>query len=126
MIQLTKKQLSDDTKAHLSQIQLEINSMADFALQVEKAQKTWKSKGNGSGKQAFGEVKSTLEKMCVSTEICNYCEQNEASDIEHIAPKSFFPNHAFVWENYLLACKNCNSRLQARPLSCTRPKWFEP
>ncbi|MFT5918197.1 MAG: hypothetical protein ACI81T_004714 [Bacteroidia bacterium] len=109
MIQLTNKELSDDTKAHLNQIQKGIDSEADFALQAEKAQKAWKSKGNADGKQAFEEVKSTLKEMCVSTEVCNYCEQNEAMDIEHIAPKSFFPNHAFVWENYLLACKSCNT-----------------
>jgi len=47
--------------------------------------------------------------MCVSVEVCNYCEQNEANDIEHISPKSFFPEKAFEWFNYLLACKQCNS-----------------
>lgn len=47
--------------------------------------------------------------MCIGIEICNYCEQSEASDIEHILPKSLFPNKAFVWDNYLLACKKCNT-----------------
>lgn len=47
--------------------------------------------------------------MCVGVEICNYCEQSEASDIEHILPNSLFPNKAFVWDNYLLACKKCNT-----------------
>lgn len=47
--------------------------------------------------------------MCVGVEICNYCENNEATDVEHVYPKSFFPERAFKWENYLLACKTCNS-----------------
>ncbi len=29
--------------------------------------------------------------MNISKGICNYCEQNESNDIEHINPKSFFP-----------------------------------
>jgi len=53
-----------------------------------------------------------LEEICVSVEVCNYCEQNEANDIEHIAPKSFYPELAFIWENYLLACKQCNTGLK--------------
>ncbi|CAA9268793.1 MAG: hypothetical protein AVDCRST_MAG56-2930 [uncultured Cytophagales bacterium] len=36
------------------------------------------------------------------------CEQSEANDVEHIYPKSFFPEYAFDWNNYLLACKPCN------------------
>lgn len=47
--------------------------------------------------------------MCVASGICNYCEQNEAGDIEHIYPKSFFPTHTFNWDNYILACKQCNT-----------------
>ncbi len=47
--------------------------------------------------------------MCVGVEICNYCENNEATDVEHIYPKSLFPERAFRWENYLLACKTCNT-----------------
>jgi uncharacterized protein (TIGR02646 family) len=47
--------------------------------------------------------------MCVFVGVCNYCEQSEANDIEHIHPKSFFPGRTFDWENYILACKQCNS-----------------
>jgi hypothetical protein len=38
-----------------------------------------------------------------------YCEDSEATDIEHFYPKSLFPLKAFEWINYLLACSNCNS-----------------
>lgn len=38
-----------------------------------------------------------------------YCEDSEATDIEHFYPKSTYPLNAFSWGNYLLACANCNS-----------------
>jgi len=47
--------------------------------------------------------------MCVDVAVCNYCENNEATDIEHIFPKRLFPDKAFCWDNYLLACSKCNS-----------------
>ena len=77
---------------------------------VSRAQTLWDSKSSSKGgRAAFDEVKQTLIDMCVSTELCNYCEQNEATDIEHICPKSFFPETTFQWPNYLLACKTCNT-----------------
>jgi uncharacterized protein (TIGR02646 family) len=65
--------------------------------------------GPAVGKRTFDAIKQTLKGMCVSTEICNYCEQNEANDIEHVYPKSLFPEMAFQWNNFLLACKQCNT-----------------
>jgi uncharacterized protein (TIGR02646 family) len=77
---------------------------------AKRAQALWDSKSSAkSGETAFTEVKEILIGMCVSTELCNYCEQNEATDIEHIHPKSFFPERTFQWPNYLLACKTCNT-----------------
>jgi uncharacterized protein (TIGR02646 family) len=77
---------------------------------AKRAQALWDSKSSAkSGEAAFTEVKETLIGMCVSTELCNYCEQSEATDIEHIHPKSFFPERTFQWPNYLLACKTCNT-----------------
>ncbi|MDB5267808.1 MAG: hypothetical protein JWP58_848 [Hymenobacter sp.] len=78
------------------------------------AETLWDAKntiGNG-GKAAFAEIKQTLLGMCVGTELCNYCENNEATDVEHIYPKSFFPERAFTWLNYLLACKTCNTHFK--------------
>ena len=46
--------------------------------------------------------------MCVGIEICVYCEQNEATDIEHIYPKKLYPEKTFAWDNYVLACTKCN------------------
>jgi uncharacterized protein (TIGR02646 family) len=114
MLQLPDKPVSESTRAQLQLLQEEVNQIPDFAAQVSKAQGLWRSKNNGNRARiaAFEEVKTTLKSMSVAVEICNYCEHNEASDIEHIYPKSFFPSRTFRWENYLLACKNCNTALK--------------
>jgi uncharacterized protein (TIGR02646 family) len=106
MLQLASNQtLSAATIQKLADLQALIDAETFFAAKAEKAKSLWNSKP----KNEFTEVKAKLLELCVSVEICNYCEQNEANDIEHIDPKSFFPEKAFKWENYLLACKQCNS-----------------
>lgn len=110
MLQLKNKNLSPETQRHLGSRQSDINGKATFVAKADRAGTLWDSKtGSQAGAHAFSEVKSTLISMCIGVEICNYCEQSEASDIEHILPKSLFPNKAFVWDNYLLACKKCNT-----------------
>lgn len=110
MIQLAKKNLSAASEKLLKELQSEINSESNFLKRASKAKSFWKSKASTKKKkECFEEIISTLKEMCVSIEVCNYCENNEANDIEHIHPKSFYPNLAFEWTNYLLACKQCNS-----------------
>ncbi len=106
MLQLASNQkLSSKTIKKLADLQGLIDKKTSFTEKTEKAKSLWNSKPE----KEFSEVKEKLLKLCVSVEICNYCEQNEANDIEHIDPKSFFPESTFKWENYLLACKQCNS-----------------
>ncbi|MGB1242523.1 MAG: HNH endonuclease [Chitinophagales bacterium] len=110
MIQLVSKDISDNAKDRLADLQSRVNLELTFVNKASRAKSFWNGKsGSIIGRTTFEEIKSVLETMCVSIEVCNYCEQNEANDIEHIAPKSFFPELAFIWENYLLACKQCNS-----------------
>lgn len=41
---------------------------------------------------------------------CSYCEQHLCIvPVEHIDPKFHHPNKEVDWENFLLACTNCNS-----------------
>ncbi|EAY28289.1 hypothetical protein M23134_03550 [Microscilla marina ATCC 23134] len=44
---------------------------------------------------------------------CAFCESpiqdGRTADIEHKMPKSVFPTEALDWENFVLACKVCNS-----------------
>jgi hypothetical protein len=84
----------------------EINACPTFAEKVDYARNAWKNRVNNA---AFDEIKNKLVKMCVHNTICNYCEATLATDIEHILPKLFFPELAFAWDNYLLACKTCNT-----------------
>jgi uncharacterized protein (TIGR02646 family) len=110
MIRLNSEELSQSAAAHLVSVQTRINDGTDFSQKAARAQTAWDSKSSSNAKKAaFDEIKEKLIGMCVGVEICNYCENNEATDVEHIYPKSFFPERAFNWENYLLACKTCNS-----------------
>lgn len=110
MLQLKNNNLTLATQQHLNKRQADINGRPAFIDKSGRAGTLWDGKtGSQAGKAAFEEIKNTLIAMCVGVELCNYCEQSEASDIEHILPKSLFPAHAFEWENYLLACKKCNT-----------------
>lgn len=44
---------------------------------------------------------------------CAYCESKVThvyyGDVEHILPKSLFPQLAFAWENLTFACAKCNN-----------------
>ena len=42
---------------------------------------------------------------------CSYCEMLIPSslDVEHILPQSLFRDEKTNWENFCLACTNCNS-----------------
>jgi len=110
MIQLNSKPLTQSAVDHLATIQKIVDAEADFPGKAKRAKKEWDGKVSSLAKKvAFTEIKTTLIGMCVGVEVCNYCENNEATDIEHIFPKSLFPEWAFRWENYLLACGTCNS-----------------
>lgn len=112
MIQIDNNQLPENLELFLKNLQLKVDSKNTFSEKVLLAKSLWETKGGKIGKVAFGEIKNILETMCVSINTCNYCEQSEAGDIEHIYPKSFFPESAFIWTNYLFACKQCNTGLK--------------
>ena len=42
---------------------------------------------------------------------CSYCERRlpVSLAVEHMAPKSLHANREMDWDNFLLACTNCNS-----------------
>ena len=109
MIQLASKNLKPAVAKELKALQKKVNNGRTFALKVEQAQTLWGTKGGKAGKDAFVDIREQLKSMCVYINVCNSCEQNESSDIEHIYPKSFFPKFAFEWKNYILACKQCNT-----------------
>jgi uncharacterized protein (TIGR02646 family) len=109
MLQLNTSTLDGTTSLHLTNQQAIIDELV-VSERAAHAQLMWDSKRSANaGKEAFSKIKEALVSMCVSTELCNYCEHNEATDVEHIYPKSFFPERTFQWSNYLLACKQCNT-----------------
>lgn len=110
MLRLNFDSPGTTTLQHLATQQATINALA-LSQRPAMAETLWDAKNNvtSGGKAAFAEIRQTLVGMCVGTGLCNYCENNEATDVEHIYPKSFFPERAFTWLNYLLACKICNT-----------------
>lgn len=92
------------TLGALDKLQQQVDAEGDFPARAARAASTWKRKPRG----AFHEVKACLRAMCAGVARCNYCEDSLGDEIEHIWPKSLFPERAFVWSNYCLACGPCN------------------
>lgn len=102
MKKLNREPLSASTLALLDARTQQVLAAAD---PKEEAQRLWKQQDN----KAFEEVRSTLASMATGRQRCMYCEDSAATDIEHFWPKSRYPEWAFTWANYLLACSGCNS-----------------
>lgn len=58
-------------------------------------------------------------------EFCSYCERWVSSGIhiEHKKPKDKYPSLEFEWDNFLLACTNCNSAKGSRRLNLNDYVW---
>ncbi len=122
MRQILSKTLAPETQTYLNGLQSKIiNGSGDdadvsFAAQVKRAKTTWKP-----DTRHFKDIKAVLKDMTVAGR-CNYCEADRACDIEHIYPKSKFPELAYTWTNYILACKFCNSYLKSDKFAVFSPK----
>ena len=65
---------------------------------------------NKKAYKPYGDAKDDLIKAIGP--FCSYCERNgfsSALDVEHIEDKKNNPTKEYDWDNFLLACKNCNS-----------------
>ncbi|MCP4217026.1 MAG: hypothetical protein GY765_20430 [bacterium] len=94
-------------KSTLTELKDRTAKVAGKVTEPEKRKEVnrlWNLKKNKS----FDDIRKQLKTM-VPDGRCMYCEVNEGTDIEHFYPKSAFPLKAFLWENYLYACGNCNS-----------------
>ncbi len=108
MVQLHSKTLSLATQQHLNDCQQDVDTQPNQQAKVQRANNLWQNKHSGNGQEAFDEIRETLDSMHARSGVCQYCEWNEISPIEHFFPKKHFPEKAFVWENYLRICHNCN------------------
>jgi hypothetical protein len=110
MLKIDDRTLDATAQVRLDTLHEKVNDKPAFAEKVTRAKSLWESKESSQiGTNAFQLIREALTKMSIGEGICNYCEQSEAGDIEHIWPKSFFPLKAFHWPNYLYACKQCNT-----------------
>lgn len=98
MKRLLREPLSASTQTFLEERTQRVASSKD-------AQRLWNQRDNA----AFHEIRAVLKSMTTGRERCMYCEDSAATDIEHFWPKSKYPERAFCWDNYLLACSDCNS-----------------
>ncbi len=103
MIRLPEIKLSAITLEALAQYQSEVTG--SYAQMVRKAADIWPSRKQN---KPFEEVLQKLTDMCAGAKRCCYCEDSMADEVEHIAPKSLYPELTFVWENYLYSCGPCN------------------
>lgn len=58
-------------------------------------------------------------------DFCSYCERQIETHlaVEHIKPKNHNPAFRTSWDNFLLACVNCNSRKGRRQLNINNYLW---
>ncbi len=106
MRKLRRIALSDATLEFLQRNRTDkVAKKRTFPKRTAEAKRLWRYKNN----KAFREIRTNLKKMCTGLERCMYCEGGQATDIEHFFPKSGYPQYAYTWENYLLACGVCNS-----------------
>ncbi len=105
MLSLCDPGVDRATSKALLTCQAEIDTAGNYEEQVRAATQLWPLRARGS---AFRQVRAGLAKMCTGSQRCCWCEDSAATDIEHIWPKSLYPERTFRWENYLLACAGCN------------------
>ena len=109
MLPIAEQELDAPTLKELQRLQKSVDRLVTYAEQVAKAETVWISgRGSKASKSAFTKIRETLSTMCIGPVRCSYCEDSGATDIEHIFPKSLFPERAFLWGNYLYACSGCN------------------
>jgi hypothetical protein len=72
---------------------------------VERARRFWRANAN----LAYTQIRAALKSMATGIERCMYCEDSAGTDIDHFWPLALYPERAFEWTNYLLACSHCNS-----------------
>lgn len=94
------KLLLDDLRS----LQKRVNGKKNYAAQVDCAKRFWRVYRIST----LRDVKVLLVEMCSGGRRCCYCEDSLGTDIEHIWPKSLYPDRTFDWMNYILVCSLCN------------------
>lgn len=90
MTQLPDVQPHQDVLGALTKYQAEINQEVGFTAQAAAAKSKFNSR-NRKGNKIFDTVKESLTKMCSGARRCVYCEDSVGDEVEHIYPKSLYP-----------------------------------
>ena len=107
MLRLRDSCLDVQAAQGLRGYQSEVDAKATYAAQVDAGKNLFR-RYNRPTNTVFREVRNRLAVMCLGARRCGYCEDSVGDEIEHIKPKDLYPQETFVWENYLLACGQCN------------------
>jgi uncharacterized protein (TIGR02646 family) len=107
MLLLKNKPLTTEAARLLQQYQQQVDAKATFSDKVDEGKRLFALKNNLDN-VAFKVVRSSLSEMSGGTVRCNYCEDSNANQVEHIYPKNYYPEKCFEWENYCYACGPCN------------------
>ncbi|MGI4788606.1 MAG: hypothetical protein ACRYFS_07125 [Janthinobacterium lividum] len=105
MIRLPDVSLPETTQTLLEGLQKTVNAEQTYAQKVKTGVQLFEAKRPSIG---FRPVVHALKQMCSGPQRCCYCEDSQATDVEHIWPKDFYPELVFSWDNYLYACTRCN------------------
>ena len=105
MIRLPDRSLPDAAQTWLAGLQKIVDAEPTYEQQVKTGAELFEAK---RGLVAFRPILTALKQMCVGAQRCCYCEDSQATDVEHIWPKDFYPDLVFAWQNYLFACPRCN------------------
>jgi uncharacterized protein (TIGR02646 family) len=121
MIRLHDVDLPDNVNRQLRVWQRDVSAVKNYERRIEKAQTDWKKK-NKKNNPTFAVVRAKLAEMCAGPQRCGYCEDSAADEVDHIRPKSFYPDIVFDWENFLYSCGICNKRKLAKTAVVDRSK----
>ena len=98
--------LPQSASQSLAALQAKVDGEPDYPARVAAARAAWD--GARKNDPPFDAMKSALIAMCWGRRRCMYCEDSSADEIEHLWPKSLYPERVFDWENHLFACGPCN------------------
>lgn len=107
MIKLPKTSLPQDTLAGLKRYQEAVDSAGSYPKRVQQACRQFPAR-NVRRNPVFRSVRETLDRMAHGARRCGYCEDSYADEVEHVRPKSLYPECVFRWSNYLYVCGACN------------------
>ena len=113
MLPLRDPGLDVETARRLRGYQSEVDAAANYAEQVDAGKRLF-GRYSSSTNLVFKVVREQLAVMCSGARRCGYCEDSVGDEIEHIKPKDLYPERTFIWENYLLACGQCNRGKSSR------------